>query len=402
MFYFTSITTNYIPKARVLCKTLKEHNPEAKFVLCLSDDFPDECESIKKEFDYILYSFEMDSIPNRDIFFFKHNVTEICTAVKPFAALEIMKRYNADKVVYLDPDISVFDSLSELDKLLDQYSMVFTPHQLEPESEDCFVVSNEILFLKRGTYNLGFFAVNNTPEGLRFLNWWKDRLEKFCFDDNYKLLKELQRDSLLGMFTDQKWIDLVPAFFDNYYILKDPGYNVSTWNMTKRILTKDSSDKYRVNGYPLRFFHFSGYDSGGHFNEMQRLWDYVPENKIGGKLSKWYEEQMGIYGAPCFETKAWKYANYSDGEPVLDIDRRLLNIRRDIYGLLNNPYEVENGFSYKNWVRGEYSEYYVAQAEEDKLHQNEMRLRAIFDIICPHLSIRRGIAKKIYHLINQR
>jgi hypothetical protein len=98
--------------------------------------------------------------------------------------------------------------------------MVFTPHQLEFEDDDSYVISNEILFLKRGSFNLGFFGVKADETGLKFLNWWNNRLMLYCFDDDYELIKFLEPAGLLGMFTDQKWIDLVHAFFDGYYILK--------------------------------------------------------------------------------------------------------------------------------------------------------------------------------------
>ena len=40
------------------------------------------------------------------------------------------------------------------------------------------------------------------------------------------------------MFTDQRWIDFVPCFFE-HHILKDPGYNVAYWNLHARALTLD-------------------------------------------------------------------------------------------------------------------------------------------------------------------
>ena len=161
MYYFTSITTNYIPKARILCKSLKKKNSKAVFILCLCDKIPDSFNIADEEFDGILTLDDIKEIKNKDIYRFKHNITELCTAVKPLVAKQILIDFNTEKVVYLDPDIVVFSSLDNLEDMLDSYSMVFTPHQTVYETEDSFVRSNEILFLKRGTMNLGFFFLLN-------------------------------------------------------------------------------------------------------------------------------------------------------------------------------------------------------------------------------------------------
>ncbi len=58
-----------------------------------------------------------------------------------------------------------------------------TPHQTEPEKSRSAILDNEVSSLKHGVFNLGFLAVRNCPEGMRFVNWWSDRLRDFCFDD---------------------------------------------------------------------------------------------------------------------------------------------------------------------------------------------------------------------------
>jgi hypothetical protein len=59
------------------------------------------------------------------------------------------------------------------------------------------------------------------------------------------------------MFYDQLWVNYVPVFYDNSYILKHPGYNMARWNLHERSLNAN----YCVNqSFPLRFFHFSGYN----------------------------------------------------------------------------------------------------------------------------------------------
>ena len=44
---------------------------------------------------------------------------------------------------------------------------------------------------------------------MKFANWWNNRLQLYCYDDIPR-----------GIFTDQRWVDLAPAYFD-VYIMKN-------------------------------------------------------------------------------------------------------------------------------------------------------------------------------------
>lgn len=357
MHFFTSATTNYIPKARVLAKTLKIHNPDCYFSLGLSDNLPQGFDINTEPFDEVIFTDELAQIENKKVFFFKHNVTEICTAVKPALALDIINRHKAEKVIYLDPDIAVFSSFNELSDLLNEYSMIFTPHQTIPEKDNRFIVGNEILFLKKGIYNLGFFAVKADKTGVDFLNWWHKRLTYFCMDDDYTMIDVLYPQGLLGLFTDQKWIDMVPAFFDNYYILKNPGYNVSTWNLTRHTLTQNGNGNYTVDNVPLIFMHFSGYDSRSHHIVLDQVIQYNPFCADAKELSEWYGKAVEKEGQNEIGNFEWKYSRYSNGEVIPKNHRKILNIRVDAHSSFPDPFYVNDGFCFYNWAIGEYGKY---------------------------------------------
>lgn len=399
-WYFTSITANYFAKARTLGETLKYYNSNAKFVVVLSDYLPEAINLEKEPIDYVLYSREFKCIGNVNAFFFKHTITELCTAVKAMAALEIIERFKADNVIYLDPDIAVFNSLSKLEQYFLDNSILLTPHQTKPEQYDQFVVNNEILFLKRGTFNFGFFGVKNDSEGLRFLNWWNSRLFDYCFDDNYDLLPELSQSRLLGLFTDQKWGDLVPALFDHVKIIKDPGYNVCTWNLTQRVLQVDGN-KITVDGEPLYFFHFSGYDSGGHINELNNILAYDKRNIDVRKISKWYGDKLTENGEKIFSAIKFDLTCYSNGEVIRDFERKLYHIRKDIHDLepFKDPFKVTDGMCFYKWVREEYKYWY--QYFDTYKNQTELNHSAFIKLL-PLKSRRRQVVKSIYNRLRRR
>lgn len=401
-YYFTSITANYFAKARVLCKSLKKYNKDAKFILGISDSIPDSIDLKEEPFDDVIESKNLKRIGNKDIFFFKHTVTELCTAVKPMIAYEILQKKDADSVIYLDPDIVVFDNLKELEKMFDEGSILLTPHQLVPETEDTYIRENEILFLKRGTYNFGFFGVKKDEQGLAFLNWWTERLENYCFDDNYDVLEELSHDGLLGLFTDQKWADLIPSYFDRYKIIREPGYNVCTWNLSGRKVKISKDGKFFINEKPLYFYHFSGFDSGGHHNELKKSLEYYPQNKDVQKLSCWYEEELKQNGQKVFEKIIWNDNSYSNGELIKNFERKLLHIRKDVYHLFVNPYEVTDGLCFYNWVRKEYKKYFVQFEKKEKEEGIQRSVIKGINFFFPLKSKRRWIAKKVYKKIYKK
>ena len=210
MVFFTSITSNYLPKAAVLADSLRKHRPDSTFYLVLCDTVPADLGRFGKTFDRVFLPSDLAlPVPDLEQWIFKHTVVELCTAVKGPFLLHALEQLQADKVVYFDPDIVVLDSLQQLETLIDAHSVTVTPHLVEPDSSLTAIVDNEICALKHGVFNLGFLAVRNSSEGLRFARWWSDRLVHFCYDDIPN-----------GLFTDQKWMDLAPAFFSDFHILK--------------------------------------------------------------------------------------------------------------------------------------------------------------------------------------
>ncbi|MGC9964454.1 MAG: hypothetical protein ABSE08_03525 [Syntrophobacteraceae bacterium] len=335
MDVFTSIALNYLPKARVLASTLKLCHPEWKFHLYISDR---NSANLKLDtagglFDTILWIEELD-IENIYKWIFKHTVVETCTAVKGPIALSLLKR-GAEKVMYIDPDIAVFNRLDEIDRLLDSHSVVLTPHLLEFEDVKSAVEDNEICALRHGVFNLGFFAVNNSSEGLRFADWFNQRLLEYCYADIPH-----------GLFTDQRWCDLAPTFFQDLHILRDPGCNVASWNLSRRNLTFSPDGTLLVNGSPLKFYHFTGYDSG--IGNVMTL-KYSGGNHIVSEIWTWYGHQLAKHGQQGLVKTKWLFDCFENGERVPQAARLLYRQREDLQKAFPNPFTVGKHGGYYRW-----------------------------------------------------
>ena len=150
-----------------------------------------------------------------------------------------------------------------------------------------------------------------------------------------------------------------------------------------------------VNNKPLCFFHFSGFDSGGHHNEMQKIILEYPNNKEASALTKWYENELEQCGQKNFGKFKAPYAFYSNGEEIQDFERKIFHIRKDIYHHFNNPFQVHEGFCFYNWVRQEYAEYFNSNIS-GQITWTDV-IKKIISNICPLASKRRLVLKYIYY-----
>lgn len=332
MIFFTSITLNYLPKARLLSKTLKKSHPDWHLYVIINDRIESHQRQsfIEENSKYFSKIFWLDNleINNKEAWIFQHTTVELCTAVKGLFLKELVFEGH-EKIVYLDPDIAIFNNLTKITTLLDDYAILLTPHLLDPEEEKQAILDNEIAgTLRHGVFNLGFLAINGKKsDGVRFSNWWYNRLLEFCYSD-YEL----------GLFTDQKWCDLIPCFFNDYFIIRDPGYNVASWNINKRNITFSKSGQLVVNKeYPLRFFHFTGYDSGAGKIMTQR---YRNNNQIVDELWNWYSRELLSLGQEYWENKKCSYDFYDNGKEISYEDRQIFRKLYDQGVAQENPYRI--------------------------------------------------------------
>ena len=229
---------------RVLAESIRAHHADARvFVLVL--DHPDGYfQPATEGYTVVTMAEVFGGEANR--FQFQYAPFELSCAAKPYLLAYLIKKYKAAKVVYFDGDMMVLDNMQQLELLLDRSSIVLTPHLTAPYEDD--KNPTELAIIRAGTFNLGFIALAKGKTATAFLDWWKKRLDRDCI-----------RDQAQGLDCDQKWVNLVPGFYDDVLILRDPGYNVAYWNLHCRTL-KARQGKFTANGSPCYFFHFSGFD----------------------------------------------------------------------------------------------------------------------------------------------
>ncbi|KAI9549236.1 hypothetical protein GHT06_007331 [Daphnia sinensis] len=143
------------------------------------------------------------------------------------------------------------------------------------------------------------------------------------------------------MVTDQRWIDLVPAFFDNVGILRSPRLNVATWNLRRRVLEGSVAEGLRVNGEALGFYHFTGFDSGAHKAMADKN---AQGNATVEALVQWYLDAPMNWLRTRWQKCVGPTALLSDGTPVQAAQRIVYRDRPDLQDAFADPFDINGGY----------------------------------------------------------
>lgn len=167
----------------------------------------------------------------------RYDIVERASAYKPFFLQHINADRRYDTVYYIDVDAQLFGRLDEATDLMRNTgaSILLSPHSLVPRNLGRTVDDRTIL--RVGTFNSGLIGTDASDEALSFLDWWAGLNRTECIVEQ-------------GYYSrDQKWLNLVPTYFERAQILRHPGYNVAHFNIDERgeVLTDGS----------LRMFHFT-------------------------------------------------------------------------------------------------------------------------------------------------
>lgn len=250
----TVVARNYVPYARVVCDGWRRAHPDAPFCVLLLDG--DRGDADGEAFTVVVPE-ELGLAPNvlaqlRGMY----GVAEINSALKAHLLRHLLDG-GADVVIYLDSDTDVHGPLHDVAEMTRRHGVALTPNVLRPPTLDGMSPS-ELELERVGLYNSGSIAVGQ--EDHAFLEWWASRTLRDCLfaeDD--------------GLHADQRCLDWVPVYFP-HSVQRDPTLNVAQWNLHERQLDR-SGETFRVNGRPLRTFHFAGYDAEQPEQLTRYRWD---------------------------------------------------------------------------------------------------------------------------------
>ncbi len=232
----TISTANYWPYTAVLLESLARTCPEWKVYVLALNELPE------SELTAGVRILKAEDIWGSDtgLCQARLNLFEWACASKARLLRFLLDDAGASLAVYADSDVEFFarpDSVCAADG-----SIILTPNVAA--TRECESAAWERAHLQYGSFNGGFLAVRKTETGRSFLDWWDERITRYCCTD-----------PALDIFSDQRWLDLVPGLFPGVVVDRSPSLNVATWNVRGREL-RVAGGRYWVGNQPLSLFHY--------------------------------------------------------------------------------------------------------------------------------------------------
>ena len=357
---FTVTNIAYLHKALVLARSIQQYNHEVLNIYIIDRKVDINLPEKLANFVWI-EDLNIDKFLN---IAFKYDITELSTSVKPLITLDLLQNHH--KVLFFDPDIRLYASVSSIIDLLDDDPIILTPHYTTPQ--DPSLENSDVGMLRFGSFNLGFFAVNRSNQSNDFLAWWHSRCMHLCYFETQ-----------FGLSTDQKWVSIAPCLFPQLKISFDLGYNVAFWNMHERVLSRNSSGNVIINGeYPLIFFHFSSFHNfDPHLLSTRPFAEKNTSRNDWYQLAKDYQKEL-LEFKKIYEEIKYGYDYMSDGSYISPTLRRAYaSIEKEISGQ-HDPFDsngLVHAFAKSNHLLSKHSAGFTPLGFEDKdIHKYKMKM----------------------------
>ncbi len=248
MIFCTLFDSNYLDKGLALYESMKTNLAEFTLYILAMDI---KCEEILKDLSY-----EYIKVINLSVFinqeelqriYSERSKAEFCWTCTPHLRDYILKKYNVDSCRYVDADVYFYGDCSCLIEEMGQKPVQIVEHRFTRKIED------KIAEKQSGKYCVEFNTFKNTKEGLRLLQWWKEKCRESCGTD--------MNNSMV--FGDQKYLEHWENN-KNVSILQNEGGGVAPWNIAQyKLISKDEDGKKIIiinkktkKKFELIFYHF--------------------------------------------------------------------------------------------------------------------------------------------------
>jgi glycosyltransferase involved in cell wall biosynthesis len=307
-------TRNFLPFVKLAAQNFLRHHDEFTVFLLLADGEPGDVSLFPEGTVVFLSDLGLESA---GWYAAKYNAAEFVNSLKP-VFLRFLSGF-VDRAIYLDSDIIVFSRLGEMIEALETKDLVMIPHVLSPypRPEQFWLHPNNADIFNSGLVNAGCFGIR-LGRCAQFLQFWQDaNLAPGTFYH------------ATGYQTDQQYLNWALVMVPEACIVREARYNIAYWNLHERNLRlkvdSDEPPAFEVDGKPLGFFHFSGYDVSDKFKLSRHDGrHFVYDLPAVAEVLNWYSDK--ILSSPLAELRheSYKFDRLPNGFPMNGFVRELL------------------------------------------------------------------------------
>lgn len=239
-YYCTLFDKNYLTRGLALHSSIMHFAQPFKFWILCMDDLTYEILTKLNLPNVILI--KLSDFEDKELLKVKPTRTdgEYCWTCTPSLLLYILKHNsNIDIVSYLDSDLYFYSSPEPIFKEVGKDSVMIIPHR--------FAVGRKEKEKKAGIYNVSMVTFRKDINGLKCLNWWRERCLEWCFN-------RLEN----GRLGDQMYLNSFPQLFKDVHVLQNIGAGVGPSNDKQYVVSVKSRYIY-IDNFPLIFYHFAGF-----------------------------------------------------------------------------------------------------------------------------------------------
>jgi len=230
---------------------------------------------------------------------FWYDVFEFCNYAKSLLHEYMWSIPGVDEWWFVDGDCLFTCHPDCLSVLWRGKPIIVCPHRQYPVID---YRQQDVSFAFYGAYNGGLLGIQRQPESRAFIEWFSNRLTWLSF-----------QEPSLGMYVDQRWLDLAAVYFDTD-IVKDDGLNVGYWNF---------SDAHTDGITRMKLLHMSQVRFDGNQailtvasnmdgRTMAAFLQYA--NQYYARVMHWKERAGGV--------NSYSFANFYNGVKINRIARR--------------------------------------------------------------------------------
>lgn len=282
----TAATVADLPAARVVASTFRTKHPGSRFVILLVDGDPAGQDVVTPA---------GIGVDDRELarLATAYTAAQVRVVLRPRLLESLLSA--GQPVLYLDPQVLVLDSVTEIvTDGLSKADVVLVPRVLHALPEDGRRPAPQEL-RAAGVYDPGFLAV--APGAEPFLRSWADRA---------------RRDPESA----DTFLDGVPALVD-HHVVRDEGIGLSVWNAGQRELSGRQGGPVQVGDTPLRTVNFSGFDPkrpwllSAQVTERPRV--LLSEHPLLERLCADYRERLREAGSGTDEPTPHRFGRLTGG-----------------------------------------------------------------------------------------